>query len=90
MLPVYSVRDVPGSYHRRPSPWPSPRLRGEGMVAAEPFHTSAKHALSSGAKFFTPNRCTLQLNMLFGREHVFHAEPFDTSAKHALGGGQWY
>jgi len=36
------------------------------------------------AKFFTPSRCTLQLNMLFGLEHVFHAEPLHTSAKHAL------
>ncbi|MCC0009857.1 MAG: hypothetical protein H6875_05350 [Hyphomicrobiaceae bacterium] len=36
--------------------------------------------------FFTLNRSTLQLNMLFSLEHVFHAEPFNTSAKHALAG----
>ena len=63
MDPVHEARDdkwggyalpvsrTPGSYHRRPSPWPSPRLRGEGMVAAEPLHTSAKHGLSSGPCF---------------------------------------
>ena len=34
--------------------------------------------------FFTPNRFTLRLNMLFDLDHVFHAEPLHTSAKHAL------
>jgi len=34
--------------------------------------------------FFTLNRFTLQLNMLFDLKHVFHAEPLHTSAKHAL------
>jgi len=34
--------------------------------------------------FFTPNRTTLRLNMLFRLEHVLHAEPLHTSAKHAL------
>jgi hypothetical protein len=37
----------------------------EHVFHAEPLHTSAKHALLSGSMFFTLNRCTLQLNMLY-------------------------
>ena len=58
-------------------------LRGPCFFHAEPRHTSAKHALVL-TMFLTPNRATLQLNMISRSDHVLHAEPLRTSAKHAL------